>query len=102
MTNTVNDVIERSRYEILVDRQVAGFVEYYLHSGIVALLHTEVADAFGGRGLATELIRWALDDARSRGLRIEPFCPFVRGFIAKNPDYRDLVPDHELTRFHLS
>ncbi len=29
---------------------------------------------------------------RDRGLAVLPDCPFVRGWIAKHPDYADLVP----------
>ncbi|HEY2041581.1 MAG TPA: GNAT family N-acetyltransferase [Jatrophihabitans sp.] len=101
MSNTVTDNPELSRYEINVDGQLAGFSEYYLHSGIMAFLHTQIGDQFGGRGLATELIRSALDDARARGRQVEPFCPFVRAFIAKHPEFRDLVPAHEWDRFDL-
>ncbi|MDT4997198.1 MAG: uncharacterized protein QOD45_1266, partial [Pseudonocardiales bacterium] len=64
-------------------------------------IHTEISPEFGRRGLASELIRAALDSARTRGLQVQPFCPFVRGFIAKHPDYRDLVPSAERERFGL-
>jgi predicted GNAT family acetyltransferase len=66
------------------------------------LLHTEVADEYGGRGLATELIRATLDDARTRGRHVLPYCPFVKGFLAKNPDYADLVPIEQRSRFGLA
>lgn len=35
----------------------------------------------------------ALSEARSAGLSVLPFCPFVRSFIARHGDeYLDLVP----------
>ncbi len=102
MATRVADNAGRSRYEITVDRELAGFAEYYLHERVIAFVHTEIGDAFGGRGLATELIRSALDDARARGLAVEPFCPFVRGFIVKNAEYRDLVPAEQHARFGLA
>jgi predicted GNAT family acetyltransferase len=101
MTNIVRDNPELNRYEIEVDGQVAGFTEYYLHNSVAAFIHTEIETEYGGRGLATELIRSALEDARARGLKVEPFCPFVRGFITKNPDFRELVPANEWERFGL-
>ena len=60
-----------------------------------------VESSLRGRGLATELIRAALDGARADGLMVEPFCPFVRAFIQKNSDYRELVPADEWDRFGL-
>ena len=101
MGTTVTDNPELSRYEIRDDGQLAGFTEYHVHAGIAAFIHTEIAESFGGRGLATELIRSALEDARTRGLQVEPFCRFVRAFIAKNSEFRDLVPADEWARFSL-
>ena len=54
--------------------------------------HTEIDDAFEGRGLGSILIRAALDAARGRGLAVRPDCPFVRGYIARHSEYLDLVP----------
>jgi len=91
----VRDNKERSRYEILDDGATAGFVQYNMRGGRLILVHTEIHEEFGGRGLATQLIRGALDDARRRNLRVVPICPFVENFIERHPEYDDLV-DHEL------
>ncbi|HEY3259270.1 MAG TPA: GNAT family N-acetyltransferase, partial [Pseudonocardiaceae bacterium] len=60
------------------------------------------APEFGGRGLAGQLVQHALDDTRRRGLAVLPFCPYVRGFIARHPEYVDLVPQAQRDRFGLS
>ncbi|GAA4825371.1 GNAT family N-acetyltransferase [Actinomycetospora corticicola] len=104
----VTDVPERHRYEIRVGDQVAGFAEYALRSDrhgdgeTIAFIHTEVDDAFAGQGLAGRLARAALDDARARKLAVLPFCPFIRGWIAKHPDYVDLVPTGRREQFDLA
>lgn len=46
--------------------------------------HTEVDEAFGGRGLAPLLIREAVGATRDAGLLVVPVCPLVRAFLAKN------------------
>jgi uncharacterized protein len=43
------------------------------------------------QGLGGQLARAALDDVRGRGLAVRPDCPFIRSWIAKHPDYADLV-----------
>jgi predicted GNAT family acetyltransferase len=91
----VRDDKARLRYEIVVDGAVAGFVQYNMRGGRLILLHTETSDEFSGRGLATQLVRGALDDARRRNLRVVPICPFVEGYIERHHEYDDLV-DHEL------
>ena len=51
----------------------------------------EIDDAYEGQGLGSRLARAALDDARGRGLRVRPLCPFIRGWIKRHEDYQDLV-----------
>ncbi|WP_232718315.1 GNAT family N-acetyltransferase [Gordonia metallireducens] len=99
-TTSVRDNGSARRYEITVEGTsdgdlVAGFAEYRDRaddSGAVTervFFHTEVAEEFGGRGLATILVREALDDARSRGLVIVGVCPLVAAFLKKHPEYAD-------------
>ena len=101
MATAVTDNTEAGRHEIHVDGELAGFAEYYRHGGVIAYLHTEIKPDFGDRGLATQLIRGALDDARASELQVEPFCQFVRAFVKKNPEYRDLVAAGQWERFEL-
>lgn len=101
MTTTVADAPDASRYEIHLDDELAGFAEYELSEGLIAFTHTEVGDEFAGQGLAGELVGFALADARTRGLAVHPFCPYVRSYIAKHPDLVDLVPEVDRPRFRL-
>jgi uncharacterized protein len=101
VTNTVQDAPERSRYEIRVDGELAGFAEYERHHRSIAFTHTEIDPRFEGRGLASQLIRAALDDVRMSGLPVLPFCPFVRAFIEHHPEYVDLVPEARREAFGL-
>jgi carboxymethylenebutenolidase len=87
----VVDVPTRHRFEISVAGRPAGFAEYGLRPGSLALNHTEISDEFGGRGLGGVLARAALDSARARGLAVLPRCPFVQGWIDRHPAYADLV-----------
>lgn len=102
MSTTVRDNPEAERFEISVDGKLAGFTTYRLARDRIAFIHTEVDDEFAGQGLAKVLAAHALDEVRGRGLGVLPFCPFVRGFIAKNPDYLDLVPEGDRERFDLA
>jgi uncharacterized protein len=97
----VVDRPERERFEIAVGDEVAGFTEYRRHGGLIAFIHTEIAPEFEGRGLASRLIAAALDAAREEGLAVLPFCPFVRGYIARHHEYLDLVPEAQRGNFDL-
>jgi uncharacterized protein len=90
----VRDDPERDRYEIVTDDgEVAGFTRYVTRPTRLVLVHTEVDDAFEGQGLGSALAKGALDDARRRGLRVVPLCPFIASYIERHPEYDDLV-DH--------
>ena len=100
---TVADAPERSRFEIHVDGEQAGFAAYRMKDPrLMVLTHTEIDDAYEGRGLGSVLIRGALDSARDRGLSVRPDCPFVRAYIARHPDdYLALVPEELRPRLGL-
>ena len=91
-TVTVQDNPEASRYEARDDSGVvAGFAEYERHDDRIVFTHTEVDDAFEGRGVGGALVRGALDDVRTTALRVVATCPFVKAWIGKHPDYADLT-----------
>jgi uncharacterized protein len=91
MDVTVGDAPERNRYEAVLGGEMAGYSEYTLDGDTVVFTHTVVEDRFEGRGVGTTLVRKALDDVRASGRKIVPRCPFVRSWIGRHPDYRDLV-----------
>jgi predicted GNAT family acetyltransferase len=83
----------RHRFDLEVDGQPAGQLVYRERDGVLELVHTEVDDAFQGRGLAAVLARAALDEARSAGQKVVPSCAYVAAYIERHPEYRDLVAD---------
>lgn len=95
MSTSVSDSPADRRFEITVDGEPAGSLRYFEHEGRLALDLTRIDEAFAGRGLASVLVKEALDDIRGRGILILPLCPYVTQWLAKHPDYEDLV-DREL------
>ena len=79
------------RVELFVSDQLAGLVTYVRSGDAVTIAHTEVRPGFEGRGLGARLAKFALDDARRRGLRVVPRCPFVAAYIRRHPEYADLI-----------
>lgn len=80
-----------SRYEILVDDNVAGYIEYSRDDRVVDLPHTKVDDAYQGQGLAAKLADFALEDIRTSGLLVKPTCPYIAKHIEQNPDFETIV-----------
>ncbi|WP_018655345.1 GNAT family N-acetyltransferase [Actinomadura flavalba] len=91
MSREITDNPAENRYEIREDGVLAGFAEYRAEPDTLVFTHTEVDGAFEGKGVGGALARGALDDVRSRGLKVRPLCPFIRSWIEKHPDYRGLV-----------
>jgi predicted GNAT family acetyltransferase len=88
----VADNPERHRYELPTEGGIA-FVDYAARDGALVFRHTEVPEALSGRGVGSRLVRGALEDARRRGLSVVPLCPFVRAYVDRHPEFRDLVAE---------
>ncbi|MCZ2857507.1 GNAT family N-acetyltransferase [Blastococcus sp. VKM Ac-2987] len=99
---TVVDRPETGRFEALVDGKVAGLAEYRRRGSSVAFTHTVVDPEFEGRGVGSALARGALDAVREEGASVLPFCPFIRSWIQRHPDYADLVPANRRAKFGLA
>jgi predicted GNAT family acetyltransferase len=85
------DNASEQRYELWLDGVRVGLTTYTLSPGEITLVHTEVESEYQGRGLAGWLAAAVLTDARRRHLAVRPRCPFIRAYIARHPEYADLV-----------
>jgi predicted GNAT family acetyltransferase len=97
----VRDNAEAQRFEIWVAGELAGFARYQRMGDDLAITHTEIDDRFEGQGLGSALARSVLDSLREAGTKVLPYCPFVRGYIDRHPEYLDLVPADLRDRFQL-
>ncbi len=98
----VVDNPELGRFEIHVGDTLAGFTEYRPRGDRYAFVHSEIGDEFGGRGLASRLIKDTLDEMRTRAIAVLPYCPFVKRYIQRHADYQDLVPAEEREKFEIA
>ncbi|WP_409188655.1 GNAT family N-acetyltransferase [Bradyrhizobium sp. RDM4] len=90
MTASVRDNKERSRFELDLGNELA-FANYRLTPAAVIITHTETPRALRGRGIASELVRGALDLIRRDGKKVIAGCGFVADYLDKHPDDADLV-----------
>jgi predicted GNAT family acetyltransferase len=89
-TASVRDNRARSRFEFDVEGLVA-FANYRLTPSSVIITHTETPRGLRGRGVASELVRGALQLIRADGLKVVAGCGFVVDYLRKHPEYGDLV-----------
>ncbi|MEO7589248.1 MAG: GNAT family N-acetyltransferase [Arachnia sp.] len=80
-----------NRYELHLDGQRIGFIDWVRDGHVVELTHTEVDPAQGGNGYAAALADFALADIRDAGLNVKPTCSYVARHIEKNPEFGSIA-----------
>jgi len=90
MPSAVRDNTALSRFELDADG-VTATLNYRAADGVMTLMHTETPLQARGRGIASQLVAGVLQTARARGLKVLPQCPFVRAYLAKHPEFGDLL-----------
>jgi len=84
------DDVAHQRYVFAEDGAEAELV-YELDGNRLILIHTEVPEALGGRGLGGQLVQAAVERAAAEGLTVVPWCPYARSWLAKHPDVATTV-----------
>lgn len=99
MDITVRDNQEQSRYEALADGRVAGTISYARHGDHVTFRSTVVAPELRGQGIATTLVRQALDDVAEHHRTLTNYCGFVTDYLGAHPEYVRLLDENQAARF---
>lgn len=80
----------RSRFRAVVDG-LECIAEYRLAGGVMRMTHTEVPAALEGRGIAGALVTEAFAHAGRAGLKVQPLCSYVRGWVRRHPEVQPLL-----------
>lgn len=94
----VRDNVAARRFELDAEGGRA-IALYRIEGNTITFTHTEVPAHLQGRGIASRLVRGALESARARGLRVVPLCSFVADYIRRHPEFHDLVEPGALRRY---
>jgi predicted GNAT family acetyltransferase len=68
-----------------------AILKYVIRGDVVDLVHTVVPQEEEGQGIGAALARAALEDARAKGQKVMPSCPFVHSYVKRHRAYADLV-----------
>lgn len=79
----------QGRWTVALEGHLA-LLDYTIDDGVLTIRHTEVPKPLGGRGIAGELVRAALEYARAQGYRVRPACEYAVAWMARHPEYEDL------------
>jgi predicted GNAT family acetyltransferase len=89
---TREDEKTRGRYVVTVDGHEAELTFSRMgSSGNIIADHTGVPEALNGKGVGMALVKFMVEDARERGFRIMPLCPFVKAMYKRHPDWSDVM-----------
>ena len=77
---------QNMRFEVLVDGEKA-FLEYRMKGNDIAFMHTEVPETLSGKGIASALAVYAFKYAKDNNLPVIVYCPFVKTFLKRHPEY---------------
>ncbi|RJO72295.1 N-acetyltransferase [Nocardia panacis] len=93
MTKRLAHNAAATRFEIYLDDTLAGYADYADNpeTKVREFHHTMTFPEFRGRGVAADIVRFALDDSRAQGFSVIPTCWYVDDYITAHPEYADLV-----------
>jgi predicted GNAT family acetyltransferase len=86
--STINHDESAHRFTTEVDGSSAH-LDYALDGRVMTITHTRVPPAIGGRGIAAELMRSALQAARASGWSVTPACSYAVAYMARHPQGSD-------------
>ena len=89
MTVVVTHNAARQRFEATVEGRLC-VADYQMRGDVMWMTHTGVPSAVGGRGIAAELVRVALDWAATQGHRVMPSCSYVDAYMQRHPETEKL------------
>lgn len=68
---------DNNRSAAYIDGEFIGECVYQVRDGTWYIVHTEVSPAFGGHGIARELVNMVAAEANARGIKVVPVCSYA-------------------------
>lgn len=72
-------------------KTVAKMTFVFAGTDKIIIDHTEVNDAFEGKGFGKMMVEKAVEFAREKEIKIIPLCPFTKSVIDKTPEFQDIL-----------
>ncbi|MDQ3618270.1 MAG: N-acetyltransferase [Pseudomonadota bacterium] len=67
-----------------------AYLEYQLDGDIFTITHTRVPEEIGGRGIAGELVRAAIEHVRANELKVEAQCSYADAWLSRHAEFAPL------------
>ena len=87
---SVRDDSAGERFVVESGGHIAQLI-YRKEPGRLILIHTEVPEELGGRGIAGQLVQAAVASAASESRTVVPWCPYARRWLQDHKDVSSSV-----------
>lgn len=87
---SITDDPARGHLETIVDGQRC-VLDYRVEAGVLAIVHTGVPDAVGGRGIAAALVLRAFELAHARHLKVDPVCAYAAAWLRRHRQFSGMA-----------
>ena len=77
-------------FEVSEEGHKIGHIEFNIVNGVMKITHTEVDKEHSGKGIATELVKIAVEYARHKNLKVKPLC-LLASHVLKKDNYSDIL-----------
>jgi predicted GNAT family acetyltransferase len=92
MTFEIQHDKDHTQFVAVIEGKTAMLKYFPLPEGkVLNYHHTFVPPELRGQHIGQDLVKYALDYAVSNGYKVVPQCPFVRAYIERHPEYKDLI-----------
>ncbi|WP_199897914.1 GNAT family N-acetyltransferase [Flavobacterium sp. B17] len=83
---------KNGNFEAFIDGNHAGLMTYtWAGDERFIIDHTEVEEAYNGKGVGKEMLLAAVDFARKNSKTIIPLCPFAKATFQKHEELQDVL-----------
>ena len=89
--NVINNQ-QQQQFQLLIDNHLA-WLEYRIKDGVIYLMHTDVPEQLGGRGIGSALAAAGFAYAKANNLKVKVYCPFVLSYLKRHTDLNSLIAE---------
>ena len=77
-------------FEAVENGEKIGQIDFNINDGVMRIMHTEVDKNHSGKGVATDLVKTAVEYAKHKNLKVKPLCS-VAAHVLKADEYKDII-----------
>ena len=86
--------VEESRFEIPL-QSVLPVADYREQGDTWVITHVGVPPVLEGKGVGSMLVKALLEEARARGKKVKPVCPFAAAYMKRHKEWGDIMASDE-------